>query len=423
MSTAGLPRTHATGAAPAPYRPGSDGYRRVMVAMFAAGMATFVLLYDVQALLPELVEAFAVTPTRATLALSLTTAALAVTLLVAGPLSEVVGRTRLIHLALWSSAAVAIGCALAPSWETLLGLRMLQGVTLAGLPAVATAYLREELHPSVHGRAFGLYIGGTGLGGMAGRLVTAPVADLAGWRWGLTAAAGFALVSAGIVAWLLPASRHFVARPAGVRAVVRLARAALSDRALVALYVLGACAVGALVAVLNALGFRLSAAPYDLSVGTISLVFLVYALGSVSSAVSGRVADRIGRRATIPAGCAIALLGVLLTLSSAVALIVLGVAALTVGFFCVHGLASGWVTARAHLAGVSTGQAAAFYLFAYYVGSSVFGNLGSAAWSRAGWPGVVGLAAGLLLTASAMVGVLRRTPSLGDPALEKPAAG
>jgi YNFM family putative membrane transporter len=311
---------------------------------------------------------------------------------------------------------VAVACALAPSWEVLLGLRVLQGVTLAGLPAVATAYLREELHPSAHGRAFGLYIGGTALGGMAGRLVTAPVADLAGWRWGLAAAAAFAVVSAALVAWLLPASRHFVPRPASAGAVVTLARAALRDRALVALYVLGACAVGALVAVLNALGFRLSAPPYGLSVGTISLVYLVYALGTVSSAVSGRVADRIGRRATIPAGCAIALGGVLLTLSSSLVFVVLGVAALTIGFFCIHGLASGWVTSRAHLAGVSTGQAAAFYLFSYYVGSSVFGNLGSAAWSHAGWPGVVALSSVLLLTVSAMVAVLRRTPALAPPA-------
>ena len=419
MSTTDLPRTPrldaGVDAGPEPYRAGTAGYRRVMVAMFAAGMATFVLLYDIQALLPELVKAYDVSPARGTLALSLTTASLAVALLVAGPLSEVVGRTRLIHVALWSSAAVAVATALAPSWEVLLGLRVLQGVTLAGLPAVATAFLREELHPSAHGRAFGLYIGGTALGGMAGRLVTAPVADLAGWRWGLAAAAAFAVVSAALVAWLLPASRHFAPRPASARAVATMARAALRDRALLALYVLGACAVGALVAVLNALGFRLSAAPYGLSVGTISLVYLVYALGTVSSAVSGRVADRIGRRATIPVGCAIALGGVLLTLSGSLGFVVLGVAALTVGFFCIHGLASGWVTSRAHLAGVSTGQAAAFYLFAYYVGSSVFGNLGSAAWSHLGWSGVVALSSALLLTVSAMVAVLRRTPALAPP--------
>jgi YNFM family putative membrane transporter len=404
-----------TDAGASPYRPGSAGYRRVMAAVFAAGMATFVLLYDVQALLPELVEAYALTPARATLALSLTTATLAVALLVVGPLSERVGRTPLIHAALWSAAVVGVACALAPTWEALLGLRMLQGVTLAGLPAVATAYLREELHPSAHGRAFGLYIAGTALGGMAGRVVTAPIAGVAGWRWGLAAAALFALACAVLVAWLLPASRHFVRRPAGARAVLAGARAAVSDRALVALYVLGACGIGTMVAVFNGLGFRLSAAPYDLPVGTISLVYLVYALGSVSSAASGRVADRIGRRATIPAGCALALVGAWLTLASALPVIVLGMAALTVGFFCVHGVASGWVTSRAHLAGVGTAQAAAFYAFAYYVGASVNGWLGSAAWSRAGWPGVVALASALLLTVCVMVVVLRRTPALAPP--------
>lgn len=413
MSTVARPGPPA--ATRAPHRPGSPGYRRTMGAIFAAGMATFVLLYDVQALLPELARAFDVSPARGTLALSLTTASLAVSLLVAGPLSEVVGRTRLVHLSLWSSALVGLGCALAPSWEALLGLRLLQGITLAGLPAVATAYLREELHPSAHGRAFGLYIGGTALGGMVGRVVTAPVTDAAGWRWGLAAAAGFALVCAALVAWLLPASRNFTARPANVATVLDQARGALRDRALLALYVLGACGIGTMVAVFNALGFRLSSAPYDLSVGTISLVYLVYALGTVSSTVSGRVADRIGRRATIPAGCAVALTGALLTLSGSLPVIVLGMGALTVGFFCVHGLASGWVTSRAHLAGVSTGQAAAFYLFAYYVGASVFGNLGSTAWTYAGWNGVVALASMLLLTVCVMVVVLRRTPALADP--------
>lgn len=410
MSTTALAPDSAT------HLPGTAGYRRVMVAMFLAGMATFVVLYDVQALLPELTRAYAITPARATLALSLTTAALAVALLVAGPVSEIVGRTRLIHLSLWSASLVALACAVAPSWEWLLALRTLQGITLAGLPAVATAYLREELHHSAHGRAFGLYIGGTALGGMAGRVVTAPVADVAGWRWGLAAAAGFALLCAALVAWLLPMSRHFVPRPAGFRSVLTGARDAMRDRALVALYVLGACGIGTMVAVFNGLGFRLSEAPYGLSVGTVSLVYLVYALGSVSSATSGRVADRIGRRATIPVGCGFALAGVWLTLSGSLLFVVLGMAALTIGFFCIHGLASGWVTSRAHLAGVSTGQAASFYLFAYYVGASVFGNLGSVAWSHAGWSGVVTLASVLLLTVCAMVVVLRRTPALVQPA-------
>jgi YNFM family putative membrane transporter len=394
------------------YLPGSSGYRRVLVALFAAGVATFLLMYDTQALLPEFVRAFGVSPAQSTLAMSLTTAALAVSLLVFGPLSEAVGRTRLIRFSLGFSVVIALACAFAPTWDALLALRLLAGVALAGLPAVATAYLREELHPSAHARAAGLYIGGTALGGMAGRLVTAPIAEAAGWRWAMVAAAGAAVTCAVVVSLTLPASRNFAAGPLGYRTVLPMARAALSDRALRTLYALGCCSVGALVAVFNALDFRLTTAPFHLRVGLISLVFLVYPLGTISATVSGRLADRIGRRAITPIGCAIALVGVLLTLPASLPVIIAGVGALTVGFFIVHGLASSWVAARSHAFGVSTGQAAAFYLFSYYLGSSVFGSLGGRAWTSAGWPGVVTLAGGLLSVAGALSLVLRRIPPL-----------
>lgn len=157
------------------YRVGDRQYLYIEIALFAAGVATFALLYSTQALLPELADAFTISAERSTWSLSLATAGLAVALLIAGPISEIVGRTRLIHISLWLSGIVAVACAVAPSWHVLLGLRLLQGVTLAGLPAVATAYLREELHVSTHGRAAGLYIGGTALGGMTGRLVAGVV--------------------------------------------------------------------------------------------------------------------------------------------------------------------------------------------------------------------------------------------------------
>src|SRR3954467_14601229 len=134
------------------YRVGEPGYRRIAVALFAAGVATFALLYSTQALLPELARAFSVSAAQSTLSLSATTVALGLALLIAGPVSEVLGRTRLVHLSLALSALVALACALAPTWDVLLGLRLVQGLTLAGLPAVATAYLREELHADTHAR-------------------------------------------------------------------------------------------------------------------------------------------------------------------------------------------------------------------------------------------------------------------------------
>jgi MFS transporter, YNFM family, putative membrane transport protein len=166
--------------------------------------------------------------------------------------------------------------------------------------------------------------------------------------------------------------------------------------------------------VFNGIGFRLEGAPFHLGLGAASLVFLVYPLGSVSSALAGRAADAVGRRAVLPIGAAVAVLGVALTLPAHLTTVVLGLALLVIGFFAVHGTASGWVPARAHAGAVSTGQAASLYLFTYYLGSSVFGSLGGTAWAHLSWAGVVGLAA-VLLVVSGLLGLsLRRTPILAQ---------
>lgn len=383
-----------------------------MGALFAAGLATFAVLYSTQALLPEIGADFAVSSGAATLTVSVTTIALAAALLVAGPASDRWGRTRFIHGSLALSTLIAAGCAVAPTWSSLLALRLLAGIALAGLPAVATAYLREELHPSTHGRAAGLYIGGTALGGMAGRLLTGAVGEAAGWRWALGAVALLALACAVAVRRLLPASRAFVPSEIGPGTLRARTRLALADRGLLALYAVGACAMGAQVAVFNTLGFRLESPAFGLGVGAASLVFLVYPLGSLSAIGAGRLADAIGRRAVLPGCCAVAVTGLGLTLAGSLPVVVVGLAVFVVGFFAAHGVASGWVPARAHAAGASAGQSAALYLAAYYVGSSVFGSLGGVAWSAQGWPAVVALAVALVAACGALSLALRRTPLL-----------
>jgi YNFM family putative membrane transporter len=407
-----------TFAAPAPttphagYRLGDPGYRRIAWALFAAGVATFALLYSTQALLPELARSFSVSAAQSTLSLSLTTAGLGVALLAAGPASEVLGRTGLIRFSVIASGAVALACAVAPSWSWLLILRLAQGIALAGLPAAATAYLREELHPDSYARAAGLYIGGNALGGMTGRLLTGAVADLAGWRWALASVALLGLVCAGTVAFTLPGSRNFSPAPARPRHLARMLSGAVADPGLLALYGIGACCMGAFVAVYNVMGFRLTAAPFGLSVAAAGLVFLVYAVGTVSSAVAGRLAGRFSRRAVVPVGCVITAAGLLLTLPASLPWIVAGLTVMTAGFFAVHSVASSWVPVRAHAGGVASAQAASLYLFAYYLGSSVFGNLAGHAWTAGAWPAVVALALALVVVAGLLAAWLRRTPTL-----------
>ncbi len=389
------------------HRPGTPGYRRLSTALFAAGLATFAMLYSTQALLPELATAFDVSPSQSAISVSLATLGLGVALLIAGPASELLGRTKLMRWSVIAASAIAVLCALAPNWQTLLALRGLQGIALAGLPAVAMAYLREEVHEDSHARASGLYVAGTAVGGMTGRLVAGGLADLGGWRTALGGIAVLGVASAVLLILLLPESRNFTATRPSLRQTGKV----LKDPALLALYAIAATAMGAFVAVYNATGFRLAAAPYELGPGLASLVFVVYLVGSASSATAGRLADSYGRRAVVPIGCLVTLAGVAITLTHQLALVVLGLAVMTAGLFAVHGVASGWVAARAHATGGGTGQAASLYLFAYYLGSSVFGGLAGAAWTHAAWPGVAAEALALFVITLLLALALRRVPS------------
>jgi YNFM family putative membrane transporter len=400
---------------PEPYRAGDPAVRRASLALFLAGVAVFALLYSTQPLLPELSRRFAVTPAASTLSISLTTLTLAVGLLVAGPLSERYGRTRLVTLSLAAATLLGVACGLAPSWPLLLTARALQGLALAGLPAVAVAYLSEELHADVAGRATGLYVGGNAIGGMAGRLLSGALADLGGWRLAVAGIAVLGAVCTVAVVVLLPASRRFVPAQPGLRTVFRNGRRVLTDPVLVGLYLLAALLMGAFVSVFNALGFRLEAPPYALTAALAGLVFLVYALGSVASTTAGHLADRFGRRAVVPVCTVVMLLGLLGTVASPLLLVVPALAVMTVGFFGAHGVASGWVAARARAGDRATAQAASTYLFAYYVGSSVAGAAVGRAWSSGGWTGVLLLTGALVLLGCGVAALLARSASLLQP--------
>lgn len=390
------------------YRPGDPAYRRVMVAMFAAGVATFSVLYIPQALLPQLETFFGVGAAQATLTISFTTMALGVALLVAGPASELVGRTRLMHLALWLSGAVALASALAPDWRWLLTLRLVQGVVLAGVPATATAYLREEIDRSAQTRAVGLYIAGTATGGLLGRLVSGVVADGAGWRWGFAAVAVISLLCAALVGALLPRSNHFVARSPRPRQILAMTREVMTVPRLWALYAVGGLSMAAFVGLYNATTFRLAAPPFGLGSGAAGAVFLVYLAGTVSSTLAGRLAERFGRGRVALAGCLVTAAGVVLTAPASLPLMVLGLAVMTAGFFVVHGIASGWVPVVAHSRRAAPAQAASLYLVCYYAGSSLGGWVAGGLWAAAGWSAVVYLSLSLIGAAAVLCLLLQR---------------
>ena len=105
----------------------------------------------------------------------------------AGALSDAYGRKTVMAASLFAAAAATLAAALAPNWPTLIAARALTGLALSGAPAVAMAYLAEEMDRSAIGLSMGLFIAGNTLGGMGGRLAAASIVEFWGWRWALGA--------------------------------------------------------------------------------------------------------------------------------------------------------------------------------------------------------------------------------------------
>ncbi len=388
---------------------GTPAFRRTILALFAAGFATFALMYCVQPLMPEFSRDFRLSAFDSSLSLSLTTGLLAVSMLGASAVSERWGRKPVMLASLFASAALTLIAALVPSWNQLLISRALMGVTLSGLPAVAMAYVSEEMHPRSVGLAMGLYIGGSGLGGMSGRLLTGVLTDQFGWRTAIFAMGLLGIAAAALFWYGLPPSRHFVARSLKPGAMLRAFGLHFRDAALPFLFLEGFCLMGGFVTIYNYIGYRLLAPPFDLSQTAVGLLFSVYLIGIVSSAWVGNLAGRVGRRRILWINFVIMLAGTVLTLAYTVWVIVLGMALLTFGFFGGHSIASAWVGARAQQ---GKAQAASLYLFSYYLGSSVVGSLGGLAWASHGWPGVIALNTTLLTAALLIAAWLAKIPPL-----------
>jgi YNFM family putative membrane transporter len=392
-------------AATAGHTRGTPAFRRISLAMFAAGLATFTTLYCVQALLPALATQWHLTPAAASLAVSVSTAALAIGVIPLTVLSEAVGRTKIMTAALFTSAVLGILCAVSPNFTVLLVLRGLQGLALAGLQAVAMSYLAEELDRGSLGASMGLFVAGNGIGGMAGRLLAALLGDLAGWRWALAVIGLFALACSVLFRLAILPSAHFRPRPMRLRALAGSIGHTFTDTGLPMLFTVGVLSTSTLVTVYNFLGFRLLRAPFDLPASIVGLVFVGYLAGSFSSTVAGRLADRFGRQRLVWPAAAVMLAGVVLLRPDGLITVVIGLIVLTSGFFAVHALVSAWVGARSAALRV---QGSAVYLCAFYLGSSVGGSLGGLAFGAGGWAGVTWYTGALVLAVVALGLVLRR---------------
>nr|WP_240353908.1 MFS transporter [Pectobacterium brasiliense] len=375
---------------------GTPQFMRVTLALFSAGLATFALLYCVQPLLPVLSQDFGISPATSSLSLSVSTVMLAFGLLFTGPLSDTIGRKNVMVVSLMLAAICTVICAFMTSWNGVLVMRAMMGLSLSGVAAVAMSYLSEEIHPSVLAFSMGLYISGNSIGGMSGRLVSGVLTDYFPWRVAIGTIGVLALIAA-ITFWrILPESRHF--RPGSLRPKTLLLNSKLHwrDAGLPLLFLEGFLLMGAFVTLFNYIGYRLLAPPYLLSQAVVGLLSVVYLTGSYSSPKAGALTARYGRGPVLSVAILLMLAGLAVTALSPLFAIFGGMMLFTAGFFAAHSVASSWIGQRARRA---KGQASSMYLFSYYLGSSLAGTLGGFFWHSFGWMGITAFLSALLLLA------------------------
>jgi len=277
------------------------------------------------------------------------------------------------------------------------GLSAVQGAAIAGIPASAMAYLAEEMRPRALIGAIGLFVAGNSVGGMTGRVLTGWVAEGWGWRTGLAAVGALSLVCAVVYRLLIPRARNF--SPASLRPaeVLRTVRGHLRDPLLLRLYTIGMLFMVVFGAVYTVVGYRLVAEPFGLSQGLAGSVFVIYLVGTVSSAAAGNLVGRLGRRGALYLAIGTTTCGLLLSLGESLAAVLIGLVLITAGFFAGHAVASSSVSRTAT---EGRAQASALYQMAYYLGSSLGGTLGAIAYHAAGWSATVSLAMTALVLAA-----------------------
>lgn len=367
-------------------RAGTPEFWKAAIALCLGSFTTFSLLHSPQPILPQLADEFHLTPSQASLSMSAGTMGMAFSLIPFAMLADRFGRERLMKIGVFGAAFFSLISAIAPDYVFLLISRACTGCFAACVPASAVAFLTDEIEIDARGKAVGIYIAGNALGGMFGRIVSALFTDWLGWRWSLAILGAAGLIGAICFLRLLPRPHFFTPSDLKWRLVFRDIKQVYSDKQLPWLFTAAFLLMGSFIAMYNYLGFRLSAAPYSLGPSVVGCVFLLYSIGSVSSAKAGELADKIGhqRVAMIFSGCMA--IGILITLFEPLAIVALGLAIFTVGYFGVFSVGNAWV---GHLAGQRKAMVSALFFSSCYVGSSALGTLVGIPWSEAGWIGVV----------------------------------
>jgi DHA1 family bicyclomycin/chloramphenicol resistance-like MFS transporter len=223
----------------------------------------------------------------------------------AGPLSDALGRRRPLLVGLAAYVLASVLCAAAPTVWALIAFRVVQGLAGAAGIVIARAVVRDLHSGAAAARFFALLMLVQGLAPILAPIVGAQLLHVTSWRGVFVALAIFGALVYGAVAAGLPETLPLERRhAAGLRATATVFRALASDRAFVAYTLSCGLPFAAMFAYIAGSPFVLQDI-YGLSPQAYSLVFATNALGIVcASQVSSQLVERTGAARLLAAGLA-----------------------------------------------------------------------------------------------------------------------
>ncbi|WP_343182523.1 MFS transporter [Buchnera aphidicola] len=380
-------------------------FKRVIFALFSAGLSTFSILYCVQPILPTFSSEFHLSPAQSSLSLSVATASMAIGMLFTGSLSDTFGRKIVMSISLLLATFLTILCSFMNTWIEIIFLRTLTGLTLSGVAAVAMTYLSEEIHPKVIPFAIGLYISGNTIGGFSGRFLSSVLVNYCTWSRSLFIIGLLSLTGSLLFLLLLPQSNNFQGISLNPRKIFHSFVLQCKDRVLPILFFIGFILMGSFVTLFNYVGYRLMIPPFSLNQMIIGLLSIVYLTGAYSSPKASEFIIKYGRKNVLIYSLLIMIIGIVFTQLDFLILIIFGLMMFSTGFFSAHSVSSSWV---GHRATIAKGQASSLYLCCYYLGSSILGTFGGIFWSLGNWMGISIFIISLLLIGIRMISKLNQ---------------
>ena len=387
---------------------GTKPFYAILLCLFLAGFAIFSSLYCVQPMMPIFAQFFAVSPTHSSFPLSFSTIALAVGLLFAGLISDRFGRKQVMAWSLFSTAILLILSSRLPIWEVFLLTRVLIGLAVSGVASVAMTYIGEEVAEKDVGFAMGLYISGTAIGGMGGRLIAGVLIDSITWQTAMFIIGVLNLSIATIFYFTLPDSKHFKAYPIRFDRFKQSFIKNFADPKLRLLFAQGFILMGCFVTVFNYMSYHLLEKPFELSQAWIGLISIAYLSGIYSSPRAAAWSQKFGRGNVLVAMLCSMILGLWIMFIPSLICVLLGLLIFTFSFFAAHSTSSSWVSVQS-LQYRAVGSA--LYLFCYYLGSSVLGSGSGLIWEGFGWTGLTISISLILMLGVAIAWKLKKMPS------------